>query len=249
MRGALWLLVALQGPPLNLEARVDRVRLATGEELTLTVRARTRSAEPVGLTLPALTGFAIVGSREVTEVSLEGTLGPTRTTTRELRLRAERAGTLVIGPVRARQAARTVATEAIAIAVDSAATGVAAALSPPARRLIAAAAPPARNDRVVLAVILPSDTVLAGAQLDVLAAAWFPRSLRTRLRRAPILTLQTPEGVWSYPGAAPSDVVASRLVRGGWMDLYVAHQVVFPLVAGRVTIPTATVEYGVPVTF
>ena len=85
MRGALWLLVALQGPPLNLEARVDRVRLATGEELTLTVRARTRSAEPVGLTLPALTGFAIVGSREVTEVSLEGTLGPTRTTTRELR--------------------------------------------------------------------------------------------------------------------------------------------------------------------
>jgi len=249
VRGALWLLVALQGPPLNLEARVDRVRLATGEELTLTVRARTRSAEPVGLTLPALTGFAIVGSREVTEVSLEGTLGPTRTTTRELRLRAERAGTLVIGPVRARQAARTVATEAIAIAVDSAATGVAAALSPPARRLIAAAAPPARNDRVVLAVILPSDTVLAGAQLDVLAAAWFPRSLRTRLRRAPILTLQTPEGVWSYPGAAPSDVVASRLVRGGWMDLYVAHQVVFPLVAGRVTIPTATVEYGVPVTF
>src|SRR2546425_946890 len=247
--GALGLLGALKGPPLDLQARVDRVRLATGEELTLTVRARTRSAEPVGLTLPALTGFAIVGSREVTEVSLEGTLGPTRTTTRELRLRAERAGTLVIGPVRARQAARAVATEAIAVTVDSAAAGVAAALSPPARRLIVAAAPPARNDRVALSVILPGDTVLAGAQLDVIAAAWFPRSLRTRLRRAPILTLQTPEGVWSYPGAAPSDVVASRLVRGGWMDLFVAHQIVFPLVAGRVTIPTATVEDGVPVTF
>src|SRR3989441_495043 len=156
VRGALWLLVALQGPPLDLQARVDRARPATGEEPTAYGRARP---------------------------------------------------------------------------------------------LIAAAAPPARNDRVALSVILPGDTVLAGAQLDVIAAAWFPRSLRTRLRRAPILTLQTPEGVWSYPGAAPSDVVASRLVRGGWMDLYVAHLVVFPLVAGRVTIPTATVEYGVPVTF
>src|SRR6266571_1454450 len=65
----------------------------------------------------------------------------------------------------------------------------------------------------------------------------------------PILTLQTPEGVWSYPGVSPSEPAASRLVRGGWMDLFVAHQVVFPLAAGRVTIPPATVDYAVPVSF
>src|SRR5439155_1021060 len=100
-----------------------------------------------------------------------------------------------------------------------------------------------------LSVILPSDTTLVGAQLDVIAAAWFPRELRTRLRRMPILTMQTPEGVWSYPGASPSEPAASRLVRGGWMDLFVAHQIVFPLAVGRVTIPPATVEYAVPVNF
>ena len=249
MTSALWVLVVLQGPAPLLEARVDRSRLPAGEQLTLTVRARSRTVEPVSLTLPALTGFTIVGSREVTDVSLDGAVGQWRTTTRELRLRTERAGTLVIGAVRARQGARTVATEPISIIVDSAAVGPAAALSPLARGLLASAPPPGRSDRVALSVILPSDSVLVGAQLDVIAAAWFPRELRTRLRRMPILTLQTPEGVWSYPGASPSEPAASRLVRGGWMDLFVAHQIVFPLAVGRVTIPPATVEYAVPVNF
>jgi len=143
---ALWVLVVLQGPAPLLEARVDRSRLPAGEQLTLTVRARSRTAEPVSLTLPALTGFTIVGSREVTDVSLDGAVGQWRTTTRELRLRTERAGTLVIGAVRARQGARTVATEPISIIVDSAAVGPAAALSPLARGLLASAPPPGRAD-------------------------------------------------------------------------------------------------------
>src|SRR5205814_10016802 len=84
---ALWMLILLHGPAPLLEARVDRSRLPTGEQLTLTVRARSRTAEPVSLTLPALTGFTIVGSREVTDVSLDGAVGQWRTTTRELRLR------------------------------------------------------------------------------------------------------------------------------------------------------------------
>src|SRR5439155_138724 len=87
----------------------------------------------------------------------------------------------------------------------------AAALSPLARGLLATAPPPGRSDRVALSVILPSDSVLVGAQLDVIAAAWFPRELRTRLRRMPILTLQTPEGVWSYPGASPIEPAQARV--------------------------------------
>ena len=266
MSGALWLVLALQASPSpsthpasprfprpptpDVRASVDRRRLASGEELTLTVRARTRSAEPVGIVLPSLTGFAIVGSREVTEVVVEGAGGPLRTTTRELRLRADRAGDLVIGPVRARQGGgQTVATDPIAVTVDSAAPGVAARLSPLARGRIATAPAPLRNDRVALTVTLPGDTVIVGQQLDIVAAAWFPRELRAQLRRAPIITLQTPEGVWGYPGAAPAEVAASRLVRGEWMDLFVAHQVVFPLAAGRIVIPPAAVDYAVPTNF
>ncbi len=248
----LWLVVALQGvppSPPDVTARVDRTHVAAGEDLTLTIRARTRSPEAIGVVLPGLTGFTIVGSREVSEVTIEGVGGPVRTTTRELQLRAARPGTLVIGPVRVHQGSREVATSPVTVTVDSADAVLATAFSPSARRLVEAAREPARNDRVALSLILPGDSVLVGQQLDVIAAAWFPRELRARLRQAPILTLQTPEGVWSYPGAAPSEVALSRLVRGRWMDVFVAHQAVFPLAAGRIVIPPALVEYAVPATF
>ena len=237
MIAALGLLAALQGAPPDVTARVDRARLTAGEELRLTVRARSRTAEPVTVVLPALTGFAITGSREVTEVTIEGLGAPVRTTTRELALRAQRPGTLVIGPVRVRQGGHEVATAPITVTVDSAAVGLATALSPIARGLLDAAPPPARNDQVAVTVIVPGDSVLVGQQVDVIAAAWFPREVRERLRRAPILTMQTPEGVWAYPGAAPTAVAASRLVRGRWMDLFVAHQAVFPLTRGLIVIP------------
>src|SRR5881398_29812 len=247
---ALWLLVAMQSaPPPDVTARVDRARLPAGDELTLTIRARSRSAEPVALALPGLTGFTIVGSREVTEVALEAVGGPVRTMTRELRLKTQRPGTLVIGPVRVRQGPREITTPPLTVTVDSAATGLATAVSPLARRLIAAAPPPAHNDRVALSLILPGDSVLVGQQLDVIAAAWFPRELRIRLAYPPILSLQTAEGAWSYPGAVPADVAASRQVRGEWMDLFIAHQALFPLAPGRIVIPPATIAYAVPVGF
>ena len=249
MTPALWLLVAMQSAPPDVTARVDRARLPAGDELTLTIRARSRSAEPVALVLPGLTGFTIVGSREVTEVALEAVGGPVRTMTRELRLKTQRPGTLVIGPVRVRQGPREITTPPLTVTVDSAATGLATAVSPLARRLIAAAPPPAHNDRVALSLILPGDSVLVGQQLDVIAAAWFPRELRIRLAYPPILSLQTAEGAWSYPGAVPADVAASRQVRGEWMDLFVAHQALFPLAPGRIVIPPATVAYAVPVGF
>jgi len=77
--------LTLQGA--EVTATVDRTRITVGEELMLTVRARTRSTEPLTISLPPLAGFAIVGSRELTEVAMSGTAGPVRTTVRELQLR------------------------------------------------------------------------------------------------------------------------------------------------------------------
>src|SRR5439155_599722 len=58
-----------------------------------------------------------------------------------------------------------------------------------------------------------------------------------------------PEGVWAYPVATSSGVALSRQVGGRWLDLFIAHQVVFPLAPGRLIIPPASVEYALPVTF
>jgi len=242
-------LLMMQGA--EVTASVDRTHLRVGEELTLTIRARTRTADPVDIMLPPLDGFAIVGSRDMTEVAISGGSGSIRTTVRELQLRAQQPGALLIGPVRARQSGSVVATDPILVTIDSAADRTTSTLSPLARSLLESTPPPVsrRSDRVALTMLVPSDTVFAGQQVDLIAAAWIPRELGERMRRPPLLTLVSPEGVWAYPTASSSGVALSRQVGGHWMDLYIAHQVVFPLAAGRVIVPPASVEYALPVTF
>jgi hypothetical protein len=242
-------LALMQGA--EVTASVDRTHLRVGEELMLTVRARTRTADPVEIMLPSLNGFAIVGSRDMTEVAISGTSGSIRTTVRELQLRAQQPGALLIGPIRARQGMSVVSTDPILITIDSAADRTAAALSPLARALLESAPAPVsrRADRVALTMLVPSDTVFVGQQVDLIAVAWIPRDLRERMRRAPLLTLVTPEGVWAYPAATSSGVAYSRQVGGRWMDLFITHEVVFPLTPGRLIIPPASVEYALPVTF
>jgi len=235
----------------EVTAGVDRTHLRAGEELTLTIRARSRASDPVEIMVPSLNGFAIVGTRDMTEVSFNGASGSVRTTVRELQLRAQQPGALLIGPVRARQGVSVVATDPILVTVDSAADRTTSTLSPLARSLLASTPPPVsrRTDRVALTMLVPSDSVYAGEQVDLIAAAWIPRELGQRMRRQPLLTLVTPEGVWAYPAAISSGVALSRQVGGRWIDLYIAHEVVFPLTTGRLIIPPASVEYALPVSF
>jgi tetratricopeptide (TPR) repeat protein len=249
--GLLVVLLLAQGPGLEVTASVDRARLSVGEQVTLTVRVRAETTEPPRLDLPLLAGFAVLGTREATEVTLQGggIHGVARAVARSITLRAERSGTLTIGPIRVHLGQTVAATNPITIVVDSAAAFPAAILSPVARALLLGARPPARPDQVAATLIVPAETLRVGMQVDVLLAAWFPRAMRERLRRPPLLTLQTPEDVWGYPPSMPSGVVLSRQVRGQWMDLYAVHQVVFPLAAGRLVVPPGSVEYAVPVSF
>jgi hypothetical protein len=246
---ALLLLAQGRGASLDVTASVDRTRITVGQQVTLTVQVRVAGAESPRFELPSLAGFSVVGSREAAEVSLQGRDGLSRTTVRAMTLRAERPGRLVIGPVRVHVGESVAATEPLTIVVDSAAAFPAATLSATARSLLAGAAPPARSDAVALSVVLPAKPVRVGEQLDLLLVAWFPRALRERLRRPPLLTLQTPEDVWAYPLSAPTGVALSRQVRGQWMDLYAVHQVLFPLTSGRIVVPPGGLDYAVPLSF
>jgi hypothetical protein len=242
-------LLLLQGRTLDVTAAVDRARMSVGDQVTLTVQVRVASAEAPRFELPSLAGFSVVGTREAAEVSLAGPEGMTRTAVRAMTLQADRPGRLVIGPVRVRVGDQVAATEPLTIIVDSAAAFPATTLGPVARALLAGAAAPPRGDQVSLSIVLPDKAVRIGEQLDLLLAAWFPRDLRERLRRSPLLTLQTPEDVWAYPPSAPTGVVLSRQVRGRWMDLYAVHQVLFPLTTGRLVVPPGAVDYAVPMSF
>jgi tetratricopeptide (TPR) repeat protein len=235
---------ALQGDRPQLEASVDEDRLSVGEELLYTLRAVSHSPMPMQVTLAPFTGLEVVGRSERTEVGLSG--GPVRTSVVEYRLRAVRPGHWQVGPARAVQGGDTV--EAAAIVVDVAANRAATAttLSPELRRMLDRAPPPPLGQPAV-DLLVSTDTVRVGEQVDVVTAAWFPRDLRLQLRRPPTLQPPVIDGVWSFPQSTPTGIAATRNIRGRWYDVFVSHQVVFPLVAGTVVIPRATLKYSTPV--
>jgi hypothetical protein len=240
---ALLLVALLQGGP-DLHASVDQDRVAVGEEVLYTVQAVSHSSDPLDLSVAPLNGFEIISRSERTEVSFSG--GPTRTTFLEIRLRAVRPGRWQIGPARAAQGREV--TEAAAIIVDvqpSAVAAAAPALNPRLRTLLERAPLPPRG-KAAVALIVSADSVNVGEQVDVVTAAWFPRDLRLQLRRPPTLQPPVIDGVWSYPQSAPAGIAATRNIGGSAYDLFVAHQVVFPLVAGTIAIPGAMLKYSTP---
>ncbi len=196
------------------------------------------------ISVAPLNGFEIVARSERTQVSFSRGR-PVRTTVLEMRLRAVRPGRWEIGPARAAQG-RSVA-EAAAIHVDVEPSGVATApaLNPRLRALLERAPPPPRG-KAAVALIVSADSVNVGEQVDVVTAAWFPRDLRLQLRRPPTLQPPVINGVWSYPQSAPAGIAATRNIAGSVYDLFVAHQVVFPLVAGSIPIPGAMLKYSTP---
>lgn len=111
--------------------------------------------------------------------------------------------------------------------------------------LLGRTAPPMEG--TVAVITTPSvDTVFVGDQVEILTTAWFPASVRERLRRPPTLRPPTLSGVWSLPVVTLQGVAASRTVGETVYDLFASHQVVFPVAAGRITIPAAELGFSVP---
>jgi cytochrome c-type biogenesis protein CcmH/NrfG len=240
------LLAALlvQAEPVTLDASVDQDRVMVGEEVTFRLRATSRSQAPMELTVAPFTGLETVSRSERTELSL-GVVS-TRTTVLEVRLRAVRPGRWQLGPARVVQGSDTAEAAALVLDVSANRAPATASLNPRLRKLLLLAQPP-KPGQAAVDLIVSADSVTVGDQVDVITAAWFPRDLRMQLRRPPTLQPPVIDGVWSYPQSAPAGIAVTRSIGNRWYDLFIAHQVVFPLVAGRVAIPRATLKYSTPV--
>jgi hypothetical protein len=242
--GVMLLLGVLQGERPRLDVSVDEDRISVGEEVLYTLRAESHSSTPMQVTIAPFTGLEIVARSERTEVATDG--GPTRTTVLEVRLRATRPGRWELGPARAVQGRDTVEASALVIDVAANRAATASTLSPRLRSLLERARPP-QPGQAGIDLLVSSDSARLGEQVDVVTAAWFPRDLRLQLRRPPTLQPPVIDGVWSYPQATPTGIAATRNIGGRWYDLFVSHQIVFPLVPGRLLIPRATLKYSTPV--
>jgi hypothetical protein len=221
-----------------------------GGEIVLTVRAESRSSDPIQISLPPLAGLELVARSERSEVSTGAAVG--RVTVLELRLRGSMPGKWRVGPARVQQGRTETETDPVEIEVTGttgSTTATASSIGANVQKLLAQSRPPKTGRDASVAIILSSSNAYVGEQVDVVTAAWFPRELRLQLRRPP--TVQTPsiDGVYSYPQRSPTGIAASRQVDGHWFDLFVVHQIVFPLTPGRIQVPPATLHYSVPLAF
>lgn len=233
------LFLSLQGAAVSAE--LDRERVGVGDAVTLTIRAVLPGSRPVRVMLPAFDGFTLIGRGDRRESG-----GPSGDAfVLELRLRAQRVGLWRLGPVRLDIGDEILSAPEVEVAVEAGGRSTTPVLGPRVLAMIERARPPTPGD-VAVTLLVSADTALVGQQVDVVTAAWFPRELLSRLRRAPTLSPPTIDGVYSAIQPSAAGVAAGRSVGGIWYDLYVAHQVIFPVSEGKVRIPGAGLSFSVP---
>lgn len=103
-----------------------------------------------------------------------------------------------------------------------------------------------REGQVAVVTTASDDIVWLGDQLEILTTAWFPVSIRQRLRRPPTLRPPTLNGVYGYPVVTLPGAAAQRTIGETEYDLFASHQVVFPLTSGRLMIPPAELSFSLP---
>ncbi len=245
----LLLAIGISIQQVQATAVVNRSEVEVGQEVLLTITVEASGNDTVRIFDPPLTGLDVQGTIDRSDVSVrDGVL--TRIATREVRLIPTQAGTASIGSVRVEIGSSVIATNPIAITVSPAMAVPASSLKPHIRDMIEGRqTPTVTADEVLVEVWTTADTIVLGDQVDVVVLAWFPREVRSRLRNPP--TLQPPllQGAWNYPQGTPGAVAVSRRVGGVWYDVYVHHQVVFPLTPGTFRIGPATVSYSLPLTY
>lgn len=106
--------------------------------------------------------------------------------------------------------------------------------------------PPPPNGQPSISVRFSHDTVWPGEQVELVTATWFPRPLRDRLRRQPMITTPSLTGAWSARSQSQPVQAITRVVGHQLYDLYISYQTIFPLSPGHVDAPSAALSYGVP---
>lgn len=118
---------------------------------------------------------------------------------------------------------------------------------PPSVRAMLEQLPLPHADQPVIAVRFSHDTVWVGAQVELITAIWFPRGLRDRLRRQPNIAPPSLTGLWSARNQQQPVQAETRMIGRQLYDLYVSYETIFPLAAGRIVAPPASLSFGVPV--
>ena len=206
---------------------------------------RTAGGVPAQASVPPITGLDLVGTSQSSTFTSAGGVG-TRQTVWEFRLVAVQPGRAVIGPIQIRVGTGFVNAGLLSVDVTAVGGSEREDMDDRVSAILRRAPGPGGSDDVTIALVPSSDTVVLGEQLDLVVVAWFPRGIRARLRTRPTLTPPEVQGAWTYPRTSALSVVDTREVDGQLYDLYVHHQLAFPLTPGPLEVGRASVSYSLP---
>ncbi len=198
------------------------------------VRATVNGNTAPRLTVPTATGASLDVVSNVTR--LGGGFGQA-VATRETRyvLRALAAGTVVLSPVVASVGTQQAISLAKRIVV----------LPPPTNAVpaIVTRAPVSRQTLVNFHSLVTSDSVWAGQQVTLQVGVFIDDELRAQLQRNPEYVAPSVDGAVAYDLPVANDALPSRDVDGVRYRPFIFARALFPLRAGRLTIPPARLGY------
>ncbi|MDH5644191.1 MAG: BatD family protein, partial [Gemmatimonadota bacterium] len=239
------LLAALLVQQTTVSASVSTENVRVGEEVVLTVEFRTHVSGPAEVEPLNIQRLELIGTNQ-SSVFRNTEDGSERHTTWTYRLRATRAGTGTIGPIRVTVGSETVATPPMDVTIEAVVQPATPTIAPRILRLVRGRLSPRAGEEAVVRLVTSRDTVVVGEQLDLIVMAWVSREVQSRMQTRPYLTPPTVDGAWTYPRTSFLAVVDSQRIGGELFDLFVHHQVVFPLVSGTLHATPATFSYNVP---
>jgi hypothetical protein len=156
-------------------------------------------------------------------------------------LEAARPGEYHIAPFEARSGGEAARSRSLRIVVR----GPTSASVPP----IVTKAPFDATTPVSVAASLSPDTVYVGEQFTYQVAVFVDEAVRNRLRRTPGFSPPELRGMLAYELAPVRGILPSRKVGDRRFEPHLYQRAIFPLVAGTHVIPSAELQYSLPLSY
>jgi len=203
---------------------------------TLTVRAEVRG--PVAPTIHPPRFAPLSGIRVEESMRVDGGSVPKAIVEHRYLVIAQRPGVVVLPPIEANVGPMTGRSEPVRLTIVNA---------PPIQ--VPAVVSRSRLDPtngVNFHALVTPDTVYVGEQATYQVGVFLNDDVRYRLRRNPEFIPPELRSMLAYDLSAPRSFVSKRVIDGRHYEVHVFQRALFPLTAGRYEIPSARLNYSLP---
>ena len=214
--------------------------VAVQEPIVVTVEMTAPGTRAPRLTVPDFGSIGVGQTSASTSVESDNLGSRVRVDVRYI-LEASRPGEYVIAPFEARLGGEVARSRGLRIVVR----GLTPVTIPP---IVTKSTFDATTPVSVVTTLAP-DTVYVGEQFTYQVAVFVDEAIRNRLRRTPGFAAPELRGMLPYDLAPVRGILPTRKVRDRRYEPHLYQRAIFPLVAGTHVIPSAELQYSLPLSY